>query len=33
MVHVDDIYSLTYFQRHAKQHIERACSKPDGLRS
>src|SRR5262245_31574609 len=23
MLHVDDIYSLTDFQRHAKEHIER----------
>ena len=23
MVHMDDIYSLTDFQRHAKEHIER----------
>lgn len=23
MVHLDDIYSLTEFQRHAKEHIER----------
>jgi prevent-host-death family protein len=23
MIHVEDIYSLTDFQRHAKEHIER----------
>ena len=33
MVHVEDIYSLTDFQRHAKEHIERLkqTGRPDVL--